>query len=90
MEKKPDNKAIDLHREYCRGLLDRREFLKRLAVIAGGVAAANVVAHSRGKPERESYLPHVNILCVMDMGNGAAWVSRTEEKQSMVSMPVPE
>lgn len=52
------------------------------------VAAANIVAHARGRAERESYLPHVNILCVMDMGSGAAWVSRTEKKQTMVGMPV--
>ena len=52
------------------------------------VAAANILAHAQGRPERESYLPHVNILCVMDMGNGAAWVSRTEQKQRMVAMPV--
>ncbi len=52
------------------------------------VAAANIVAHAAGRAERQSYLPHVNILCVMDMGNGAAWVSRTEAKQRLWSMPV--
>lgn len=41
MEKKPENKPIDLYDKYSHGLLDRREFLKRLSVLAGGTAAAN-------------------------------------------------
>ena len=35
-----DQKFIDLYDEYYRGLLDRREFLVELAIIAGGTAAA--------------------------------------------------
>jgi carboxymethylenebutenolidase len=41
MEKKRGEKAIDLYDKYSHGLLDRREFLKRLSVLAGGTAAAN-------------------------------------------------
>jgi carboxymethylenebutenolidase len=41
MEKKPDESAIDLYHKYCQGLLDRRKFLKRLSLLAGGVAAAS-------------------------------------------------
>ena len=37
---KVDKKIIDLYGEYSRGSLDRREFLKRLALLAGGAAAA--------------------------------------------------
>lgn len=37
-----DKKVVDLYDEYNHGLLDRREFLKRLSVIAGGIIAANV------------------------------------------------
>ncbi len=33
-------KIIDLYKEYSDGSLDRREFLKRLAVLAGGTMAA--------------------------------------------------
>jgi carboxymethylenebutenolidase len=36
-----DKKFTDLYDDYVDGLLKRREFLKKLAVIAGGVAAAN-------------------------------------------------
>lgn len=34
-----DKKIIDLYRDYSKGNLGRREFLKRLAVLAGGTAA---------------------------------------------------
>ncbi|KKN56737.1 hypothetical protein LCGC14_0569190 [marine sediment metagenome] len=35
-----DQKIIDLHDDYSNGLLDRREFIKKLAFLAGGTAAA--------------------------------------------------
>jgi len=35
-----DKKIIDLYDDYTHGLLDRREFIKKLAVLAGGTAAA--------------------------------------------------
>jgi len=38
-----DPKIIDLYDEYTHELLDRREFLKKLSVLAGGTAAANVL-----------------------------------------------
>jgi carboxymethylenebutenolidase len=38
-----DKKLIDLYDEYRHGLMDRREFLKRLSVLAGGTAAANAL-----------------------------------------------
>ncbi|MEO0249284.1 MAG: dienelactone hydrolase family protein, partial [candidate division WOR-3 bacterium] len=36
-------KMVDLYDEYRHGLIDRREFLKRLTVLAGSVAAANAL-----------------------------------------------
>ena len=38
-----DKKIVDLYDEYNHGLLDRREFLKRLSMLAGGILAANVL-----------------------------------------------
>ncbi|HVN96815.1 MAG TPA: dienelactone hydrolase family protein [Syntrophorhabdaceae bacterium] len=38
-----DKRVFDLYDEYSRGLLDRRGFLKRLSLIAGGVVAANAL-----------------------------------------------
>jgi carboxymethylenebutenolidase len=43
MEKKPGKRAIDLYDKYASGLLDRRAFLKRLSVLAGGAAAASAL-----------------------------------------------
>lgn len=59
-----------------------------LAEVMARVAAANVAAAGAGRPERESYLPHVSITCLMDMGNGAAYVHRDEKKEQMVPLPV--
>jgi len=39
-DKTMDQKMIDLYDEYTHGLLDRREFLKRLSFLAGSTAAA--------------------------------------------------
>lgn len=38
-----DGKMIELHDEYRHGLIDRREFLRRLTLLAGSVAAANTL-----------------------------------------------
>jgi len=38
-----DKKIVDLYDEYNNGLLDRRQFLKRLSMFAGGILAANVL-----------------------------------------------
>ena len=59
-----------------------------LAEVMARVAASNVAAEAAGRPERESYLPHVSITCLMDMGNGAAYVHRDETKEQMIPLPV--
>ena len=38
-----DQRIIDLYDEYTHELLDRRVFLKKLAILAGGIAAANAL-----------------------------------------------
>lgn len=38
-----DQKIIDLHDDYLHGVLDRRTFMKKLAVLAGSAAAANAM-----------------------------------------------
>jgi len=38
-----DQKIIDLYAKYTHELLDRREFLRRLAIVAGSAAAANAL-----------------------------------------------
>ncbi|NPA03554.1 MAG: FAD-dependent oxidoreductase [Epsilonproteobacteria bacterium] len=51
---------------------------------------ANNIAIDAGvkKGEKESYLPHLNILCVMDSGDGAAFVYRSEKRGLMIPMPI--
>lgn len=38
-----DKKIMDLHEEFTQGALDRREFMKRLTLLAGGTAAAGAI-----------------------------------------------
>ncbi|MFO0585411.1 MAG: FAD-dependent oxidoreductase [Anaeromyxobacter sp.] len=59
-----------------------------LAEVMARTAAANVAAVAAGRPERESYLPHVGITCLMDMGNGAAYVHRDDTVERMIPLPV--
>jgi sulfide:quinone oxidoreductase len=59
-----------------------------LAEVMARVAAHNVAAAAAGRPGRESYLPHVGITCLMDMGNGAAYVHRDAATERMIPLPV--
>ena len=59
-----------------------------LAEVMARVAASNIVAAVAGRSERESYLPHVSITCLMDMGNGAAYVHRDATKEQMIPLPI--
>ncbi len=52
------------------------------------VVASNVRALHAGRPERESYLPHLGITCLLDTGNGAAYVHRDSHKEQMIPLPV--
>jgi sulfide:quinone oxidoreductase len=59
-----------------------------VAEVMARTAAANIAAEAAGRGERVSYVPHVDILCLMDMGNGAAWVHRTAGKEQLLPLPV--
>ena len=41
-----------------------------------------------GSEKRKGYQSHLNIICVMDSGDGAAFVYRKDEKSMMIPMPV--
>jgi sulfide:quinone oxidoreductase len=56
-----------------------------LAEVMARTAAYNIDAEERKRPRR-SYALHINILCVMDSGNGAAWVYRDDHKQRMIPL----
>ncbi len=38
-----DQKIVDLYGEYTKGSMDRREFIKKLSIFAGGIAAASAL-----------------------------------------------
>jgi sulfide:quinone oxidoreductase len=59
-----------------------------LAEVMARVAAKNIAAQEAGRPERESYLPHVAITCLLDMGNGAAYVHRDSLTERVIPLPV--
>ena len=59
-----------------------------LAEVMARVAAANVAAEEAGRPERQGYVQHVGITCLLDMGNGAAYVHRDARRERMIPLPV--
>ncbi len=50
--------------------------------------AFNIQARDRSSDERKGYQEHLNILCVMDSGDGAGFVFRNDKKAFMLPMPI--
>ena len=50
--------------------------------------ANNIAVKERGSGEKKGYQEHINILCVMDSGDGAAFVYRNHKGGKMIPMPV--
>ena len=48
----------------------------------------NILAKEQGRTERKGYRENLNILCVMDSGDGAAFVYRDDQRNLMIPMPV--
>lgn len=59
-----------------------------IAEIMGSNAAYNILQIDNGTNRFNGYQEHLNILCIMDMGNGAAFVYRDSKKEIMIPMPV--
>ncbi len=59
-----------------------------LAETMGANAAYNLIQTEMKTDKRKSYKEHLSILCVMDTGNGAAYVYRDDKKQKMITMPI--
>jgi sulfide:quinone oxidoreductase len=49
--------------------------------------AHNITQRELGKNDFKGYHQHLNILCVMDSGDGAAFVYRDEKRAFMLPMP---
>ena len=59
-----------------------------IAELMGRNAAYNIMEIEKGTSKLKGYQEHLNILCVMDTGNGAAFVFRNGTKAIMIPMPI--
>lgn len=59
-----------------------------IAELMGRNAAFNIIAAESGTDVKKVYQKHLNILCVMDTGNGAAFVFRNAKKAFIIPLPV--
>ncbi len=59
-----------------------------IAEVMARNVAFNIDAIAKGSEERRGYLEHINILCVMDSGDGAAFVYRDDRGGRMIPLPV--
>lgn len=50
--------------------------------------AYNIMNRIQNIDSKQSYMEHLNILCVMDTGNGAAFVYRSDNGGKMIPMPI--
>ena len=50
--------------------------------------AHNIFQHMQNMDFKKSYIEHINILCVMDTGDGAAFVHRSNKGGMMIPLPV--
>ena len=59
-----------------------------LAEVMARVAAFNINEMEKGTEIRKEYISHINILCLMDAGNGAAFVYRDNKRAIMIPLPI--
>jgi len=59
-----------------------------IAEVMARNVAFNIKAMEEGRDERKGYKEHINILCVMDSGDGAAFVYRNHKGGKMIPMPI--
>lgn len=59
-----------------------------IAEMMGRNAAFNINEIEKGSSRRKGYQEHLNILCVMDTGNGAAFIFRNSTRAFVIPMPV--
>jgi len=52
------------------------------------VMAKNVAHNITNLDDKKSYIDHLNILCMMDIGNGAAFVYRSNTCDKMIPLPI--
>ncbi len=59
-----------------------------LAEVMAKSAAFNIIAQDKGLHERKGYQEHLNIMCLMDSGDGAGFAFRDDKCSYMIPMPI--
>ena len=59
-----------------------------LAEIMGRFAAANIIQTETGGSDFHDYHEHISILCVMDTGDGAAYIYCDAKKEVVIPLPI--
>jgi len=59
-----------------------------IAEVMARNVAYNIEMMVKGNDARKGYRDHLNILCVMDSGDGASFVYRDDKKAFMIPMPI--
>ena len=59
-----------------------------MAEVMARNAVFNIIKAEEGSTERKGYLEHISILCIMDTGNGAAFVYRGRKHNFVVPLPI--
>ncbi len=59
-----------------------------LAEVMAKHTAFNIIAKEKGLHQRKGYQEHLNIMCMMDSGNGAGFAFRDDKKSFMIPMPI--
>ncbi len=59
-----------------------------IAEVMARNVAYNIEQKLKGSSEKKGYKEHLNILCVMDSGNGAAFVYRDNKGGKMIPLPI--
>ncbi len=59
-----------------------------LAEVMAKNTAFNIIAQDKGMHERKGYQEHLNIMCLMDSGDGAGFAFRDDKRSYMIPMPI--
>ena len=59
-----------------------------IAEVMAATAAFNIHNEIIQKGKRKSYWEHLNIVCVMDSGDGAAFIKRTKDTEFILPLPI--
>ncbi|MBU2554623.1 MAG: FAD-dependent oxidoreductase [Bacteroidetes bacterium] len=59
-----------------------------IAEVMAKTAAYNIHKQIQGKEKRKEYKKHLNIICVMDSGDGAAFIMRAPDREIIIPLPI--